>query len=138
MSRSTLPCLLALLCLAVGCSPHSMWHVTSQQDVEFIEGEEARQPHANRVFVTRSELPPAAYVRVAILDVTKVWYGSLEKALDELADMARDIGADAVIGARAWAQPAGFGWASPQSSGIAVVLTEQGRRDLDSFEGQFR
>jgi uncharacterized protein YbjQ (UPF0145 family) len=43
----------------------------------------------------------------------------------QFADIARELGADAVVEVSIWRQPAGFAWATPHGSGKAVHLIDK-------------
>ena len=128
------------LILLEACGPHAVMQAVPRYDISTPHGASQRQSHDRRVLVTTEKLDAASYELLADLDVTKVFYGSRASVVDALADMAREVGADAVIETRVWWQPAGWGWASPQASGRAVALTAVGKeaRALEGVQGEWR
>lgn len=129
---------LVLLTVSAGCAPHSFWNLKSRYDVSDMSGVSVRPSTNRKVFVTTETLDRGSYDFVAQLDVTRVWYGSKSGALEALADMARKVGADAVIESRVWFKPAGWAWAAPQASGKAVVIKQPERADLNRIKGEYR
>lgn len=124
---------------SVACGPHRSLQLVPRYDVRRAPGGPARPPHPRPVFVTEQTLPPDSYEQVAVLDVTKVFYGTRAAAFQAMADMARELGADAVIEARAWFRPVGWALASPQGSGKAVVLKGDDPSALEQrYYGHYR
>ncbi len=93
-------------------------------------------PASCRVFITEKGIGKAFYTTVKDIKVSKKWYGSTAEMFSKLADRARKVGADAVINVRTWHSPSGFAWAAPHAGGMAVKLTEAGRKALPGLEGR--
>jgi hypothetical protein len=93
-------------------------------------------PGSCRVFITEKDIDKAFYIAAKDIKVSKKWYGSTAEMFGELADRARKVGADAVINVRTWHSPSGFAWAAPHAGGMAVKLTEAGRKALPNLEGR--
>jgi len=121
-----------------GCAAHSPFIVTNTTDVNRIE-ETKYPPHSRRVYVTGSNMPAnAKYEVLGILEVGKVWYGSSDNILESLADGARELGADAVVGVKTWHQPSGWSWAAPHGSGCAVKISDPADVDLAGLGGEWK
>ena len=118
-TRGLIGATILVLGSAIACAPHSFMQITPRQDVRVQGGVTPSSPHDRKIFLTKESLPAGSYQVVAKLDVTKTWYGSNEAVLDELADMARELGADVVIDVADWQQPVGFSWSAPQGFGTA-------------------
>lgn len=122
--------------ITVGCGPHGMMCAKSRHDIAPAHGAQLLVPHNRKVFFTPASLDPNSYEFVARLDVTKVSNADWEEVLDILADMARRVGADAVIQVKIWRAPVGWSHSSPQGTGNAVALKEP--IDTTKLSGQYR
>ncbi|MFQ5669294.1 MAG: hypothetical protein ACE5HD_02100 [Acidobacteriota bacterium] len=89
-----------------------------------------------QVFVTEKDINKAFYTTVKNIKVSKKWHGSTAEMFGDLAKRARKVGADAVTNVRTWHSPSGFAWAAPHAGGMAVKLTEAGRKALPGLEGR--
>jgi hypothetical protein len=81
--------------------------------------------HARPILVTRELPPPGAYEAIATIKGGEVWYGTKRGIYSKLAQRARELGADAVVGVRAWHQPGGWSWAAPHGEGQAVRVKDR-------------
>lgn len=121
-----------------GCSAHNPFIIKNTVDVHHISATKYAS-HNNRVYVTSENLPATAkYDVLGQLEVGKVWYGSSGNVLRSLADGARKLGADAVVGVDTWRQPSGWSWAAPHGSGKAVKIIEPSSVDFSSLEGDWK
>jgi len=121
---------ISLLFGLAGCTAHSPMIVKSTTDTEQHSAKKYA-PHANKVFITESDLGPAVkYELLERIEIGKVWYGSGDDVKESLAERARQIGADAVIQVATWHQPSGFSWAAPHGSGKAVKILEGDLKNL--------
>ncbi|MDX1380236.1 MAG: hypothetical protein R3233_03905 [Xanthomonadales bacterium] len=103
-----------------GCSTHQPFIVAHRADVTNLQAGPAG-PHDRPVRIIETDLPGhVAYERIADVDVARAWYASRDAARVQLAEAARELGADAVVDARVWLQPSGFAWAAPHARGVAV------------------
>lgn len=131
---------LLLVCLGLivaGCSAHSPMILKNTTDVHHSSTQ--RYPsHSNPVLIVEGPLPAdIEYEIIATIDVGKIWYSGSEGILVEMANRARQMGADAVINVKRWRQPSGFAWAAPHGQGQAVkILNKDKSRDL-SAAGKF-
>jgi hypothetical protein len=122
-----------------GCGAHRMMQLIPRYDISRSLGTPAHPPHHRKVFVTNDMLEPGSYDMLGFLEVTRVWWGSTGGVLDAMADMGRELGADAIIGARTWFQPVGWSMLSPQGEGIAVALKSPSAVDLTKeLHGEYR
>jgi uncharacterized protein YbjQ (UPF0145 family) len=96
----------------------------------------ALDPATCRVFITEANLDKMFYKTVKDIKVSKKTYGSVSEMLGALAEQALKVEADAVINVRTWHSPSGFAWAAPHAGGMAVKLTEAGRKALPGLEGR--
>jgi uncharacterized protein YbjQ (UPF0145 family) len=55
----------------------------------------------------------------------------------QFADIARALGADAVVEVSTWHQPAGFSWAAPHGSGKAVHLNDKSQITSQVLKGDW-
>jgi len=138
MRRSILIAAVALLFVVASCGPHSYWQAASRYDIEVNPNTARRVPHDRKVFITQQTLAPALFEELGMVDVTKVWYGSDSSVLESMADMARQMGADAVIEALVWHQPLGWSWASPQGKGRAIAVRPGAAVDFSQLPGEYR
>jgi hypothetical protein len=101
--------------------------------------------HDKPVFVTEEPMGKGEYETLAEIHITKTMPWINGWVLDDLADSARDIGADAVIEADVWWKwfligyvfIGVFGW-GPQGYGKAVVVNPEGVERMASMDGQYR
>lgn len=56
----------------------------------------------------------------------------------QLAEGARELGADTVVEVKTWHQPAGWSWSAPHGSGKAVKILEPASVDLSALPGDWR
>ena len=88
------------------------------------------------MLLSKETLPSSdGYEVVGTVKVVKATYssGGVE---EKLANEARRIGADAVIGIRTWRAPAGFAWAAPHAEGEAIKF--RSGFDVSELKGQWR
>jgi len=129
--------LMLILGLA-GCSVHSSMLIKNTVVVKNIAGN-AYEPHNKRVFITHAHLPETAkYETLAKIDVGKATYGTYDYVYENMADSAREIGADAVVDVETWMQPGGWGWSTPHGRGVAVKITEAESVDLQNLSGYWK
>ncbi len=130
-------CLVCLVVLAA-CSAHNPFIVKNTTDVA-PNTAAVYEPHGNPVWVTSEALPDTArYEVLGELEVGRVWYGGQDKALVQLAEGARQLGADAVVEVKTWHQPAGWSWSAPHGSGKAVKILDPASVDLSALPGDWR
>jgi len=125
--------LVSLCCTLPGCSKNK-----DSLDKDNHRETKQFQKHTNKVYLlTQANLPPEIqYQIVDNLDVSKKTYGSSDHVKRELADEARNKGADAIIGLKIWFSPSLFGWATPHASGIAIKIINSANVDLRSLDGE--
>jgi hypothetical protein len=120
--------------ILAGCSAHSPFILTNTTDSTPVQS--TFPSSQDKVFITTQSLPRSvAYVSVSTIDVGKIWYGSTDGVLASLADRARQLGANAVIETKTWHQPAGFAWAAPEGSGLAVRVADIKALEASGVEG---
>ena len=135
-SRSAL--IAASLALLAGCSAHSPFILKNTTDVAVQSGT-TLQPHTSKVLFLNSTLPETVKFEViGQINVGKVWYGSADTVLDQMATKARALGADGVIEVVTWHQPSGFSWAAPHGTGKAVKITNKEAIDVNALGGEWR
>src|SRR5215471_16736181 len=100
MRSAVLVMMLAALC---GCtSPHSAFIITNQTAGKPVSST-TYAGHTKKVFVTEESLPTVLTCELLeSVEVGKVWYGSSRDVKKSMADRARMIGADAVVGVKTW------------------------------------
>ena len=89
----------------------------------------------SKVFVTEQSLPPESYTFIADIEIgsnVRFGYGDANK---ELAEKARQMGADAVINAETKYYPSAFSWAAPHGKGKAVKL--KSKNVVDNIKGKW-
>lgn len=130
-SKLLLACVLGAI---AGCSAHSPMILKNTTDVSPTVSQ--RYPsHLNPVLVVEGPLPAdIEYNVIATIDVGRNWYSGADGILVEMAQRAREMGADAVINVKRWRQPSGFAWAAPHGQGQAVrILNKDKARDLSAL-----
>jgi hypothetical protein len=92
--------------------------------------------HTKKVLMSKDTLPSSD--NYDVIGTVKMLKGSYsQEGLEEkLADEARQIGADAVIGIRTWRAPEGFAWAAPHAEGEAIKFRPG--FDISKLKGQWR
>ena len=76
------------------------------------------------ILLIRTPLPPSVqYEVLGTIMVHKTSYGSADWALDQLAAEARAAGANAIMDVTIGFVPSWGGWATPQSTGTAILIT---------------
>jgi hypothetical protein len=129
-------CLLLVFLLLSGCSAHSPFILTNTTDSTPVQSN--YPPSRDKVFVTEQSLPAGvAFVSISTIDVGKAFYGSTDAVLVAMADRARELGANAIIEAKTWHQPAGFSWYSPEGSGLAVRVADVKSLEASGIKGTF-
>ncbi len=124
--------------LFTGCAVHSPM-LGFNRTVLSHEVPEHYSPHTNLVFITKKSLPPSVKCdNLCQIDVGKVWWGNTEWVLRDMANRAREVGADALIEVNTWHQPAGWSWAAPHGVGKAVKIPEKAAIDFSTIEGVWR
>lgn len=96
---------------------------------------QAQRASDANVFVTAQSLPPESYTFIADIEIgsnVRFGYGDANK---ELAERARQLGADAVINAETKYYPSAFSWAAPHGKGQAVKL--KSKSAVDSLQGKW-
>ena len=112
----------ALTLTLCACSAHNPFIVTSTTDVKPAAARHY-PAYVGPVLVVAGPLPSnARFEMIGEIEIGKVWYGGADRILQELADRARELGADAVIDVKTWHQPSGYSWAAPHGHGQAVKL----------------
>jgi hypothetical protein len=127
-----------MLIVLCGCSsPHNAFIITNQTAVHVVSTN-SYPSHTNEVFVTEESLPLSVkYELLETIEVGKVWYGSSRNVKESLADMARMIGADAVVDVKTWHQPSGWSWAAPHGSGKAVKISGPISVSISDLHGEW-
>jgi hypothetical protein len=121
-----------------GCAAHSPWIVRNTTDAD-LHPQNAEQSHANKVLFLDNALPSnVEYKLISQIDAGRIWYGGADGVLTQMADKARELGADAVVEIATWHQPSGFAWAAPHGSGKAVKILNKDKVDLNKLGGQWR
>jgi hypothetical protein len=129
---------LSVLLALAGCAAHSPMIMKNTVDVDANPNAKAAA-HNNKVLFVDNTLPPnVKYDVLGEINIGKVWYGGGDVLLDEMADKARALGADAVIEVGTWRQPSGFAWAAPHASGKAVKLLNKKSLDMKALAGTWR
>jgi len=126
--------LLTAVIALTGCGAHSAF--VGRTTVERAEGM-LQAPHSNQVLVTKDALP-AIYKSVYIgkIQAGKVFRGGHEKVYLELADKAREIGADIVVEVKFWTQTSRFARSTPHASGKAYKLQNPKAAGLSELKGK--
>jgi hypothetical protein len=130
---------ITLISYVAGCGSgaHNPMSLRTGSTVTRIS-EKSYPGHTNKVFVTTAMLPEGIqYEEIANIDYGKSRGGEIEEVFQALAEEARNIGADAVIGASAWRSPRGYSWRAPQGKGIAVRLLDESSFDWSQIEGNW-
>jgi len=127
--------LLFIALFLAGCSAHSPFILENTTDSTPVQN--TFPASQDKVFITSQSLPASSYVSVSRIDVGKIWYGSADGVLDSLADRARELGANAVIETKTWHQPAGFAWAAPEGSGLAVRVADIKSLETSGVQGSW-
>ncbi len=128
-----------------GCGPHRGAQIIFRTDVTKYFDAPIKAKHNNRVFVTEEPMAENEYETLAEIHITKTMPWINGWVLDDLADSARKIGADAVIEADVWWKwfligyvfLGVFGW-GPQGYGKAVALNSAGIERLACMQGEYR
>ncbi|MGA7538974.1 MAG: hypothetical protein WBW93_09410 [Steroidobacteraceae bacterium] len=109
-------------CLVLsGCAASSPFIMKNTVTTSSASPESASSPYEGKVFVTGEALPASVQYQVlGTITVGTVWYGSADKAVDQLVAKARKLGANVIIDEKTWWQPSGFSWAAPHASGRAI------------------
>ncbi len=115
-----------ILVFSFGCSPHSPFIL--KDTCESTKISKVYPIHTNKVLITEESLPNDVFEIIADVDVGDVWRSSYRNIRITMADMARELGADAVIGVELWYKPGITYWVTSQGSGIAVKIID------DSFD----
>jgi hypothetical protein len=88
-------------------------------------------PDTQRILLLRSRLPAfVTYDVLGPLAVRKTSYGGPEWALERLAQEARSVGANAVVGVEVSFAPSWAGWATPHGKGTAVRIITPSLEEL--------
>jgi hypothetical protein len=97
-------------------------------------------PHSGKVCIVRALPSGLAFSSVAFVDTYMQHYGSAEYLLDGMADEARKVGADAVIGVESGQEFGYFAWrvVRPRAKGHAVKLTEPEKFNCAAIGGELR
>jgi hypothetical protein len=128
--------LLFIALFLAGCSAHSPFILENTTDSTPVQN--TFPASQDKVFITKQSLPVGlSYVSISRIDVGKIWYGSADGVLDSLADRARELGANAVIETKTWHQPAGFAWAAPEGSGLAVRVADIKSLETSGVQGSW-
>jgi hypothetical protein len=123
--------------LASGCAVHSPMRFTSMTHVSNLT-ENKHTPSRGRIFITKAALPASAkFERVAQIDVGRVTYGIAEVVLIDMADKARELGADAVVEVDIWFQVGSWAWAVPHGKGQAVKMLDKASVDFSTMVGSW-
>jgi hypothetical protein len=129
---------LSVLLAFAGCAAHSPMIMKNTVDVDANPNAKAAA-HNNKVLFVDNTLPlNVKYDVLGEINIGKVWYGGGDALLDEMADKARALGADAVIEVGTWKQPSGFAWAAPHATGKAVKLLNKKSVDMKALAGTWR
>lgn len=129
---------LALLVGLEGCAAHSPFIFKNTTDSEAYSQTPA-QAHSNKVLFLDSSLPEGVKFEVlGEINAGRIWYGGTDSVLNQMAEKARELGADAVIEIGTWYQPSGFAWAAPHGTGKAIRILNKGSVDLSKLGGQWR
>jgi len=126
----------AAISLQASAAPATSAGAGTAQQMPQDQHAPAIDPKSCRVFITEKGMDPSFYKVIKDIVVSKKWYGSTSEMYEHLAEKARKTGADAVISVHTWYSPSGFSWAAPHAGGVAVKLTEAGRKALPGCEGR--
>ena len=109
-------------CLALGgCTASSPFIMKNTVTTSAVNPDSASSPYEGKVFVTSQALPASVqYQTLGTITVGTVWYGSGDKAVNQLVAKARKLGANVIIDEKTWWQPPGFSWAAPHATGRAI------------------
>ena len=81
--------------------------------------------YGGRVYITEEALPNTIqYTDLGKIGVNQMWYTGMEELWGELAQKARERGANAVINVEAFRAPAAFAWAAPHLEGRAIRVSD--------------
>ena len=81
--------------------------------------------YAGRVYITEETLPNTIqYTDLGEISVNQMWYTGAEELWGELAQKARERGANAVIKVEAFRAPSAFAWAAPHLEGRAIRVSD--------------
>jgi hypothetical protein len=105
------------------------WPVAQAQETQPEEtpAPAPTQPNVNadRICLTEQDLPAnTPHVILGAIDKSKVSYGSKDSLYPDMAEEAREMGANAVIQVDDFLAPSWFGWATPHLKGKAVKLDD--------------
>lgn len=127
---------LALFTLLVsGCAVHSPMRMTSMTSVS-KQAEKTFPPRTGKVFMTKGVLPASAkFESIAQIDTGKVSYGDTDVVFIDMANKARELGADAVIQVVSWYQVAAWAWAAPHGKGHAIKILDKDSVDFSTMVG---
>ena len=135
MSLIRVACIAAALALA-GCAAHSPMIVKNTTDVQ-SKTTMTYEAHKEKVLFLRAPMPANVKVeQIGLIEAGKVWYGGSEDILQQMAEKARSLGADAVVEVSTWHQPSGFSWSAPHGRGMAVKVVDKGV-DLKKLGGEW-
>ena len=128
----------ALLLGLAGCAAHSPMILRNTTDAD-LHLQNPEKPHTNKVLFLDHALPAnVEYKLLSDINAGRIWYGGADSVLEQMADKARELGADAVVEVGTWHQPSGFAWAAPHGSGKAVKIVNKDKVDLNKLGGQWR
>jgi len=127
-------CISVLAMVLSACSARNPFIVANTTDLTPASAQH-NSAHVGPVLIVAGPLPAKArFELIGEIEIGKVWYGGADKILQELADRARELGADAVIEVKTWHQPSGYSWAAPHGHGQAVkILNPEELHDLSAL-----
>ena len=121
-----------ILVFSFGCGPHSPFILKDTYESTNIR--KVYPLHTNKVLITEESLPSNVFEKIAAVDVGDVWRSSYRNVRITMADMARELGADAVIHVELWYKPGIAYWVTSQGSGVAVKIIDESF-DLKEING---
>jgi hypothetical protein len=122
-----------------GCAAHSPMIMKNTVDVDINSNAKKAAAHTEKILFLDNALPAnVKYETIGEINIGKVWYGGSDALLDEMANKARSLGADAVIEIGTWKQPSGFAWAAPHASGKAVRILNKKLVNMNALGGTWR
>lgn len=127
----------AVAVVSLGCATHSPMRMTNAVSVKGAPTT-TYAAHANKVFITKLQMQDTTPCeQLGQIDVGITTYSSMNKVYQRLADRARQMGADAVVGVTTWRQPSGWAWIAPQGLGQAVRFKDKSAIDFAKLQGEW-
>lgn len=120
-----------LLATVAGCAAKSHTKV--------IAGRDGLPRHIGPVCFLKSPLPPdVKHTVIGQIKGGKKTYGSFNEVYAVMAEEARRVGADAVVGLDARTDINAVAWARPVAQGAAIKLSDPASFDCQKWGGAYR